>query len=349
MHHPSPYDPGTPRPHHQPDEHLDVDEAEALELGTPVYEGTGLSVRALTGEELDRFFEAHAGQPAPLPGSDRDALRPPAHPPEVPPWGSADPSGAATLGWQTSPAAGPRLAPRGGYGSPGRSALATYRQQRSRERAGWARSAGWLAATIVAAGVLAGVLVRAAGLDWLVLPVGLTAAAAGWQLRFRVSRDTRAWRDGSRGERATARLLRRLHRHGHVVFHDIGIPGTPANADHLVIGPPGVVLVDSKRYAGQVTQTPDGRVWHNQYSMDHTLRALRLETQAISAALGVRVRPVVCVHQAKVAHGDLTAGEVQILPAGRLRRMLRNCGQQLGEADVAALVAHALSVLRPAG
>jgi hypothetical protein len=39
---------------------------------------------------------------------------------------------------------------------------------------------------------------------------------------------------------------------------------------------------------------------------------------------------------------------VQILPAGRLRNMLRN-SQQLGEADVAALVAHALSVLRPAG
>jgi hypothetical protein len=29
--------------------------------------------------------------------------------------------------------------------------------------------------------------------------------------------------------------------------------------------------------------------------------------------------------------------------------MLRDSGQQLGEADVAALVAHALSVLRPAG
>ena len=48
----------------------------------------------------------------------------------------------------------------------------------------------------------------------LALPAGLVAAtAAGWRLRFHVSRDTRAWRDGSRGERATARMLRRLHRH----------------------------------------------------------------------------------------------------------------------------------------
>jgi hypothetical protein len=61
------------------------------------------------------------------------------------------------------------------------------------------------------------------------------------------------------------------------------------------------------------------------------------------------VRPVMCVHHAQIAHGGLRVGEVEILPAGRLRGMLRGSGQQLGEADVAALVAHALSVLRPAG
>jgi hypothetical protein len=83
--------------------------------------------------------------------------------------------------------------------------------------------------------------------------------------------------------------------------------------------------------------------------MDQTLRALRLETQAISAALGVGVRPVMCVHGAQVTHGGLHAGEVEILPAGRLRSMLRGSRQRLGEADAAALVAHALTVLRPAG
>jgi hypothetical protein len=58
---------------------------------------------------------------------------------------------------------------------------------------------------------------------------------------------------------------------------------------------------------------------------------------------------VMCVHQAQFAHGGLTAGDVQILPAGRLPSMLRTSSQQLGEADVAALVTQALSVLRPAG
>jgi len=110
-----------------------------------------------------------------------------------------------------------------------------------------------------------------------------------------------------------------------------------------------VVLVDSKRYSGQVTQGPDGRVWHNHYPMDHTLRLLRLESQAISAALRVAVRPLMCVHGARVADGGLVAGDVQILPARRLPSMLRNRQERLGEADVAALVAHALRVLAPAG
>jgi hypothetical protein len=304
----------------------------------------------LTAEELDRFLAAHADQPAQLLGSGWDALQPSAQPTTAPPWGSPDPLGPTTSGWPAPLPARPRLAPRGGYGSPGRSALQTYRQHRAAELAGWARAAGWRAAAIAAAGMTAAVLLQAAGLDRLAGPVGLAAATVvGWRLRFRVSRDTRAWRDGASGERATARLLRRLHRHGYVVFHDLAIPGTPANADHVLIGPPGVVLVDSKRYAGQVTQTPDGRVWHNQYSMDQTLRALRLETQAISEALGVRVRPVMCVHGAQVANGGLVTGDVEILPAARLRSMLRNRRQQLGEADVAALVTHALSALRPAG
>jgi Nuclease-related domain len=326
------------------------DDPEELELGTPVYEGTGLSVRALTAEELDRFLAAHAGQPARLLGSGWEALQPPTQPTGAPPWGSPDPFGPATLGWRGLLPAGPRLAPRGGYGSPGCSALQAYRQQRAHELAGWARTAGWRAAASIAAGVTAAVLVQAVGLDRLALPIGVAAAAvAGWRLRFRLSRDARAWRDGARGERATGRLLRRLHRHGYAVFHDVAIPGTPANADHLLIGPAGVVLVDSKRYTGQVSQGLDGRVWHNHYPMDHTLRSLRLETQAISAALGIHVRPVMCVHGAQVAHGGLRAGDVQILPAHRLHSMLHGSGRQLGEADVTVLVAHALTVLRPAG
>jgi hypothetical protein len=151
--------------------------------------------------------------------------------------------------------------------------MATYRRERARERAVWARTLPWRAAVVLAVAAGAALPAAAAGLRSQALLAGLAAGmVVGWRLRFRVSGDTRAWRDGARGERATARLLRRLTRHGYAVFHDVAIPGTPANADHVVIGPAGVVLVDSKRYTGRVWQGPDWRVWHNQSSMDRPLR-----------------------------------------------------------------------------
>jgi hypothetical protein len=72
----------------------------------------------------------------------------------------------------------------------------------------------------------------------LVLGV-LAAVVAGWGLRFRPSTDAVAWRRGAAGERRTARLPSPLARHGWVVLHDLAIPGSPANLDHLVIGPGG--------------------------------------------------------------------------------------------------------------
>jgi hypothetical protein len=64
--------------------HDDFHEEDLEELGTPVYQGSGLSVRALTAEELQRFPDAHADQPAALPGSGWAALDPPGHPLGVP-------------------------------------------------------------------------------------------------------------------------------------------------------------------------------------------------------------------------------------------------------------------------
>jgi hypothetical protein len=53
--------------HHDPDDldHQDLDDG----LGRPVYHGDGLSVRELSAEELQRFLDAHTGQPAQLLGS----------------------------------------------------------------------------------------------------------------------------------------------------------------------------------------------------------------------------------------------------------------------------------------
>jgi hypothetical protein len=217
------------------------------EYGRPVYQGTGLTVRELDAEELQRFLDAHAGQPAQLLGSGWAALDPPEHPlgvPRTPP--------AATL-----PAV-PAEPVTGSLGSPGRSAVAEFRRRRALELAAWTRTLAWRAPLVAAAGLVAQVLAAQLGLPHAGL-VGLAVAAlVGWRLRFRPSEQARTWQRGAAGEQHTARLLRRLTRDGFVVFHDLAVPGnTRANVDHVVIGPTGVFVIDSKQWTGSVR--PPGR------------------------------------------------------------------------------------------
>ena len=80
-------------------------------------------------------------------------------------------------------------------------------------------------------------------------------------MRFRPSPDAVAWRRGAAGERRTARLLDPLERHGWAVLHDLAVPGSRANIDHLVIGPGGVFVIDSKQYRGRHgARVPWGKV-----------------------------------------------------------------------------------------
>jgi hypothetical protein len=183
--------------------------------------------------------------------------------------------------------------PSGSLGSPGRSALAAYRQRRATELVGWTRSLAWRAPLVAAAGLAANVLATQVGLPHGGL-IGLAVVALlGWRLRFRPSEQARSWRRGAHGERRTARRLDRLTRDGYVVFHDLAVPGnTGANVDHLVIGPSGVFVIDSKQWTGSVHQSTDGLVWHNHYPLDRTLERVRWEAAAVGRLLGTRTHPL---------------------------------------------------------
>jgi hypothetical protein len=328
------------RQHPDPDDfhHEDLDryDDEDDEFGRPVYQGTGLTVRALTAEELQRFLDAHTGQPAQLLGSGWAALDPPAHllgGPRTPP--------AATL-----PVV-PAEPPAGSHGSPGRSALAEYRRRRALELAGWTRSLAWRAPLVAAAGAVAQVLAAQVGLPRAGLAGLAVAALVGWRLRFRPSEQARSWQRGAQGERRTARLLDRLTRDGYVVFHDLAVPDSPANVDHLVIGPSGVFIIDSKQWTGSVHQGADGLAWHNHYRLDRTLETVGWEAQQISRVLGSRAAALLCVHGAHVHGGGLEAQGVAIVPAHLLRGAL-GYDRVLSDADVELLATTTWTSLRPA-
>jgi hypothetical protein len=121
---------------------------------------------------------------------------------------------------------------------------------------------------------------------------------------------------------------------------------SPANVDHLVIGPTGVFVIDSKQWTGSVHQGANGLAWHNHYRLDRTLKTVRWEADTISRILSTRAAPLLCVHGAHV-HGGLHAQGVAIMPAHLLRSAL-GYERVLSDADVQLLATAARAQLRPA-
>jgi len=95
------------------------------------------------------------------------------------------------------------------------------------------------------------------------------------------------------------------------------VPGSPANVDHLVIGPTGLFVIDSKQWTGSIHQGADGLVWHNHYRLDRTVDTVRWEAETVGRLLGTRTAALLCVHGAHVQGGGLHAQGVAIVPAYR--------------------------------
>jgi Nuclease-related domain len=60
------------------------------------------------------------------------------------------------------------------------------------------------------------------------------------------------WKRGADGERRTEKTLKPLERKGWTVEHDVQRDGR-ANLDHVVTGPPGVFLLETKNLAGTLS------------------------------------------------------------------------------------------------
>jgi hypothetical protein len=229
---------------------------------------------------------------------------------------------------------------RASVGRPGGSAQARWRQMRAAEWAAWIRTMPWRVAAALGIGAGAGLLGSLIAPRLVLVLGGLAAVAAGWALRFRPSPEAIAWRRGAAGERRTARLLGPLEQLGWVVLHDLAVPGSRANIDHLAIGPGGIFVVDSKQYRGRLQLDGSGRLWHGRYPLAPTLQAVSFEADQAARVLpdpGVVVVPIVAVHGAQVPWGKVVMNGVPIVPARRLPSMLRQLPAALGPERVVDL------------
>lgn len=237
-------------------------------------------------------------------------------------------------------------------GQAGASAQAEYERRRARERK---LLMGRAKITVPLLLVLCGLAWWAGnhlaeGLGWFFAAVA--AVKLGHEL-WRPAQQTRAWARGAEGERATADVLGKLEADGLRVLHDRQIPGSRANIDHIVIGAPGVFVVETKQYSGKVTAR-GGSLYYKGRCIDRYLDQARREAHAVRTTLdsllapaGVDVEPIVCIHGAEQTPRRAVGGIAVVGPRG-LRRLLRKRPARLDGATVARLAERAEHQFAPA-
>jgi hypothetical protein len=163
-----------------------------------------------------------------------------------------------------------------------------------------------------------------------------------------------AWQTGAQGELRTARLLEPLEGEGFRVLHDRKIPGSRANIDHIVIGPPGIYVVETKSLGGAL-QIRDDEVFVSGRRRTKMIDEVKREALAVQTALakelaarGWMVSPVICVHRADLPWLRSEVAGVRIVSGKDLVKRLLEADHLLAPADVERLAALAAARLRPA-
>lgn len=164
-----------------------------------------------------------------------------------------------------------------------------FAEQRYRERRmSWLRRVSWALPVLflpVPVVALIGLTLhgRVSGFLWG-LAIGLSGGAV-IVIRDSPPSHIARWRVGAEGERATAKALRPLLREGWIVLHDI--PTDHGNIDHLLIGPPGVFLLESKKLNGAVSiEQGCLRVrWHEDPNDGYDNDTIGRRAKAVAAAV----------------------------------------------------------------
>jgi Nuclease-related domain len=124
---------------------------------------------------------------------------------------------------------------------------------------------------------------------------------------------TAKWKRGATGEHLTEKQLGALEQEGWRTFHDR--EGAYGNLDHVVVGPGGVFLLDSKNLSGRISVEEDGlTARHSEAPKDSfTYKSLAGSMRGAAATLKERIADVTgvsrWVHGVIVVWGDFPERE----------------------------------------
>ncbi|WP_232676234.1 nuclease-related domain-containing protein [Nocardioides sp. R-C-SC26] len=134
------------------------------------------------------------------------------------------------------------------------------------------------------------------------------------------------WERGAVGEETTAAALALLPPDEWTTFHDLRWPGRQrANIDHVVVGPPGVFVIDTKNWSGPIV-VRDGVLRQRGRSRDRSVAGVVDAARAVAAVLrgggDQSVLPVLCFVGDAPPPGWVR--EVMIADSATLVEMLRS-------------------------
>lgn len=140
----------------------------------------------------------------------------------------------------------------------------------------------------------------------------------------KIKRETeRTYERGAEGEEKVFNYLRKKLPHGYYILNDVKIPNMEkANIDHIVIGPNGIFIIETKNLSGKVTifnkkiyvrgkpyhKDIIKQVWRQTFSLRYFLKK-------ITGGLFFKIQPVIVFPTAYVTnHGELSGVIVTSLP-----------------------------------
>jgi hypothetical protein len=189
--------------------------------------------------------------------------------------------------------------------------------------------------------ILGGVLVAVAvGTPWP-LAVAFVVATVAWAGRDDLPYFHRIVQ-GAVGEETVAALLAPLEAEGFVVLHDLDIGR--GNVDHVVVGPTGIFVVETKAWTGRVYLKPGPRLMCGARVEDRTISQVLAEVFEVRRRLrhvGMDgwVEAFVALTATRLPKGEIDLRGVRVVEAGAIPDAIRASRPRFTETQVARAAA----------
>ncbi len=170
--------------------------------------------------------------------------------------------------------------------------------------------------------------------------IGTVAALIGRAIG--ADTEERAWRKGAEGEEAIGAELDKMAKRGWRTLHSIPT-GEESDIDHLLIGPGGVILVNSKHHPGAKVKVTRGGIYVNGGQTTHVLQMrnqVKAATKKLSKALGrpVAIQGCIAIHNGGVTAPDVKSShrfeDVWVVTRWNIGNVLRRLDDVLTDAEI---------------